>query len=222
LFSNVSSSKYDTNDYFDNPEVTLKLEHAFGYGVDEVQFSPRGSLLIKNFKGPKYTTEQKEFSSVDFSKLKDVANKDGFYFIKANIKVGSNDNSFTAFVPADNLIHSGLSDIITLHLSPNGEISAVSYGATRNDYYSLLGDKRPAPQKFNTTLSVHHGESGPIPDTAPYLEKIEREKLAKERGDTGVDNRSFLAKYWMYIVPVLILVLLSGASNPEGGDGGGR
>lgn len=33
------------------------------------------------------------------------------------------------------------------------------------------------------------------PDTAPYLEKLEMERIARERGDDGRDNRSFLAKY---------------------------
>jgi len=33
------------------------------------------------------------------------------------------------------------------------------------------------------------------PDTAPYLEKLEMEKIARERGEDGKDNRSFLAKY---------------------------
>lgn len=53
------------------------------------------------------------------------------------------------------------------------------------------------------------------PDTASYIQKMEREREARERGDVK-DNRGFLAKYWMYLVPVVVLVLLSGASNPEG------
>lgn len=32
------------------------------------------------------------------------------------------------------------------------------------------------------------------PDTATYVQKLERERLAKERGE-GKDNRSFLEKY---------------------------
>jgi len=33
------------------------------------------------------------------------------------------------------------------------------------------------------------------PDTGPYLEKLEKEKIAKERGEDPRDNRSFLSKY---------------------------
>lgn len=35
------------------------------------------------------------------------------------------------------------------------------------------------------------------PDTASYIQKIEREKEARERGEVK-DNRSFLAKYVRY------------------------
>lgn len=63
-------------------------------------------------------------------------------------------------------------------------------------------------------------ETGPQPDTAAFIQKVEQEKLAKQRGETK-DNRSFFAKYWMYIVPVVIILAMNSA-NPEAGQGGGR
>lgn len=54
------------------------------------------------------------------------------------------------------------------------------------------------------------------PDTATFIQKIEREREARDRGDVK-DNRGFFAKYWMYIVPVAILVLVSGVTSPEAG-----
>ena len=54
------------------------------------------------------------------------------------------------------------------------------------------------------------------PDTASFIQKVERERDARERGEVK-DNRGFFAKYWMYIVPVVILVFISSAGNPEGG-----
>ena len=47
---------------------------------------------------------------------------------------------------------------------------------------------------FKSRVVVQHMESGPSPDTASFVQKIEEEKLAKERGETK-DNRSFFAKY---------------------------
>lgn len=47
---------------------------------------------------------------------------------------------------------------------------------------------------FNTTVIIKHMDIGPIPDTASYIQKLEKEREAKERGE-GKDNRSFLSKY---------------------------
>lgn len=53
------------------------------------------------------------------------------------------------------------------------------------------------------------------------MQKLEKEREARDRGETK-DNRSFLAKYWMYIVPAVILLLVSSVTNPpEGQEGGG-
>ena len=41
---------------------------------------------------------------------------------------------------------------------------------------------------FKSRVVVQHMESGPSPDTASFIQKIEEEKLAKERGETK-DNR---------------------------------
>ena len=70
---------------------------------------------------------------------------------------------------------------------------------------------------FNSKVVVQHMETGPSPDTASFIQKMEEEKLAKERGDTK-DNRSFFAKYWMYIIPFVLVLAMSGG-GPEGGGG---
>lgn len=52
------------------------------------------------------------------------------------------------------------------------------------------------------------------PDTASFVQKVEREREARDRGEVK-DNRSFIGKYWMYIVPVVILALLSGGGAAD-------
>ena len=49
------------------------------------------------------------------------------------------------------------------------------------------------PSGFKTKVLVQHMEAGPQPDTASFIQKLEQDKLAKQRGETK-DNRSFLAK----------------------------
>ena len=41
---------------------------------------------------------------------------------------------------------------------------------------------------------ISYMEQGPIPDVGMFIQRVEQEKIAKERGETK-DNRSFLAKY---------------------------
>lgn len=85
-----------------------------------------------------------------------------------------------------------------------------AYHICRNLQESALQSTR-----FNTTIRLVEPIEGPVPETQAYLQKLEREKQEKTQGEQG-DNRSFIAKYWMYIVPVVVLVMLSGAMNPEG------
>lgn len=68
--------------------------------------------------------------------------------------------------------------------------------------------------EFSTVVSLKAIEQAPVPDTAGFIQKIEKEREARDRGETK-DNRSFLSKYWMYIVPAVILLLISGITNPE-------
>lgn len=92
--------------------------------------------------------------------------------------------------------------------------------------------------KVKSLISIYQLEFASIysPDTASFVQKMEREKRAKQHG-ADADNRSFLAKYvsfpgifsyfidfflfqWMYIVPVVIFAMISSAVNPEAGGEG--
>ncbi|VDM74576.1 unnamed protein product [Strongylus vulgaris] len=59
----------------------------------------------------------------------------------------------------------------------------------------------------------------PTPDTQLFVQMMEKERRARQHGAES-DDRSFLAKYWMYIVPVVIFVVISNAMTPEGGGEG--
>uniref|UniRef100_A0A0M3I714 ER membrane protein complex subunit 10 n=1 Tax=Ascaris lumbricoides TaxID=6252 RepID=A0A0M3I714_ASCLU len=54
----------------------------------------------------------------------------------------------------------------------------------------------------------------PIPDTMSYIQKMEKERLARQHG-AQQDNRSFLQKYWMYIAAGFIFILISNAAAGE-------
>lgn len=62
----------------------------------------------------------------------------------------------------------------------------------------------PMTSMFTTSIQVKHPDGGPAPDTTSYIQKIEREREARERGDVK-DNRSFIAKYVSAIFTYYIL-----------------
>jgi len=88
----------------------------------------------------------------------------------------------------------------------------VPYCAGLSLGYSDLGD-------FNTSVDVQQTANGPMPDTQAYIQKLEQEKIEKVKGQQS-DNRSFLAKYWMYLVPAVIFMML--LSNMDPNAQGGR
>lgn len=49
-------------------------------------------------------------------------------------------------------------------------------------------------EDFNTDVLIRHTEMAPYPDTTTFIQKLEREREARERGEVR-DNRGFFAKY---------------------------
>ena len=155
--------------------------------------------------------------------LKEAAYKGNFYHIRIAVQPLETEESnepyyLSTFIKACSLLQSNFSDIIKLNVDHTGQIFAVGLSTTTADcsHQKDLMDK----ERFNTTVLLSHVTPGPAPDTQTYIKKLEDERREKERGK-GKDNRSFLAKYWMYIVPLVLFLLLSGQEPPAGGATGG-
>lgn len=114
------------------------------------------------------------------------------------------------------MIHSQLNDLLTISLDHNSAVLGINHKPVnlemvpdKCDYVNLN-----EINEFSTVVTLKAIEQAPVPDTAGFIQKIEKEREARDRGETK-DNRSFLSKYWMYIVPAVILLLISGVTNPE-------
>nr|CAG4648412.1 EOG090X0JXR [Moina brachiata]SVE93394.1 EOG090X0JXR [Moina brachiata] len=147
--------------------------------------------------------------------LKEAATTDKFYHLEAVVRSNGVERTFLTSTKACLLFESKLSDIITIHVDLFGNIYGLSVAVPPNQ--QCVGDLTEFDASFNTTVLISYMENGPVPDVTMYVQKLEQEKVAKERGETK-DNRSFFAKYWMYILPVVLVVMMSGASNPEQGS----
>jgi hypothetical protein len=214
---NVFANTFEDNIAIDELPVsnsggaTIKLEHSFDNGRT---YTSRGSITILSFRSGAASIESNDLSQKDKDALQSLCDEDGLYLVRA-IMTGEAVSSYRTAAHACNLIDTGLSDIFSVQLDWRHKVVAL--------YLSTPTKLNKVPLTtltgFNSKAYVQHMESGPAPDTSTFIQKIETEKLAQQRGETK-DNRSFLAKYWMYIVPVVLVLVMSGAQ--DGGGGGGR
>ncbi len=215
-------------------QVVLQVEHSLDGGDS---FSPRGTLTLHSLRSGSATFAQDTPSPEQVRQMRSLCDgKAGGLYLLRMTQQGQG-SVHRAVADACGMLDSGLNDVFTVHLDWRSQVVGVSVATPPPPAPSkpnLTGsggarEKKSAASPpvsldsgFRTKVSVQAMESGPQPDTAAFVQRQEQEKLAKQRGETK-DNRSFFAKYWMYIVPVVIVMLMSSA-NPEaqGGGGGGR
>ncbi|XP_018320036.1 ER membrane protein complex subunit 10 [Agrilus planipennis] len=206
--------------------ATLTLQHALEDVANPV-YTDRGNISILSLRTGSHNINQEPLSPSDITKIKELSASNKFYQLKSTVLAA--DGTVTIFyssVKACMLAESELNDILSVSLDYVGRIIAVTLAVASTT--TCEGAVVPSSnlKEFRTTVFVRYTDIGPSPDTASYIQKLEREREAKEKGELK-DNRSFLAKYWMYILPVVIIMVLSSATNPDaaaggGGNGGGR
>uniref|UniRef100_A0A0N4ULP8 ER membrane protein complex subunit 10 n=1 Tax=Dracunculus medinensis TaxID=318479 RepID=A0A0N4ULP8_DRAME len=64
------------------------------------------------------------------------------------------------------------------------------------------------------SITVNTIRELPLPDTMSYIQKMEKERQARQHGAQN-DNRSFIQKYWMYIAAAVVLMVISNAAAAE-------
>ncbi|CAL2047745.1 unnamed protein product [Caenorhabditis brenneri] len=191
---------------------------------------PLGSIEMRrafdgNFTGAFKPTQEKSFGQKVFDA------QDGIYSVRAKSSTQPGQKFLTTNDPCL-FLHSNLFHVFWLSISQDKQQlhtitlfpDTVGWRNDEEGKYNSLGrtckDRAPAASaeaESGTPKGVVHvvGESTLVsPDTASFVQKLEREKRAKQHG-ADADNRSFLAKYWMYIVPVVIFAMISSAVNPE-------
>ncbi|KAF3699816.1 ER membrane protein complex subunit 10 Precursor [Channa argus] len=205
---------------------SVPLEHSFE--VDDLaKFQVRGSLLLKAGREPGVLLSQNQLSEEDRTKLKEVAAVDGLYrirvprvFLQADRQTERQMEGYlTAFVRACAMVESHLSDVITLHTDVSGYIIGVSIVTLPGACRGTEVEDEVDLEVFNTTLSVMGPVNAPGPETALFLERMEQESEKKAKNPQ--EQKSFFAKYWMYIVPLVLFLMMSGAQDQSGGGAGG-
>jgi hypothetical protein len=197
---------------------TLTLEHTFDSGPNPV-FTKRGTITIRSLKtGSAFCAHDAPVTDRDIDKLQTLVENDDFYRVRIVSKSTANNGDPThhvmSFIKACLLYESGLSDLLTLNVDQSGVVLGVSM-TTHVPYCEGYAVSERSLNSFNTTVDVIQTATGPMPETQVYVQRMEHEKAAKEKGGE-VDNRSFFAKYWMYLIPLFIFLMF--ASSNQGGD----
>ncbi|XP_008543155.2 ER membrane protein complex subunit 10 [Microplitis demolitor] len=195
--------------------LQIRLYHALNDNP-VAHFTERGNITVSSIRNGVSSIAQAGLDPSQLTAMKTLANNGNKYRLKAVIRTSSgSETTFLTSVPACHLFGTELEDILTVWLDIAGEPISVSQVSPGPCMLNL-----PTTKMWTTSVQIRSPDGGPTPDTASYILKVENEKAARERGETK-DNRSFLAKYWMYIVPALIFVVLTSAANPDAAAGGG-
>ncbi|XP_015925885.1 ER membrane protein complex subunit 10 [Parasteatoda tepidariorum] len=200
--------------------VSFYIHHSIESNDSPPVYTPRGIVTYFSSRNEAIYSDEESLTNEDILKLKKLAESDGIYRIKILTKPDDPDeDAVFSFTKACAIYESGLTDTITIALDQSGAPYGIAISAIPAH---CIGSHVPTSKLmgFNTSINFVTLANGPSPDTLTYIQRLEQEKAEKARGEQG-DNRSFLAKYWMYIIPFVIFVFISGAGNPEG-QGGGR
>lgn len=193
--------------------LVIDLEHKFS--IDQ-EFKPRGSIQVKpktDYRSAQanWLGQQNKLSQSDLKTIREANYLKGSYFLRASLR---NHNKTTqTLVRSCSILNSKLSDIITINLSPLNEFISINLITTDPE----CSGEVPAelPDEFKSIILIQSGSIGPIPDTATYIKRLEEERQSKLR-ESKEDNRSFFAKYWMYIMPAVIFLMIFSGPAEQG------
>ncbi|KAI4304184.1 hypothetical protein MLD38_039733 [Melastoma candidum] len=214
---------YSDSDSDSDSKVQFPLEHAFG----DSDFTPAGSfsariktwsrspqkLIMPRFSRNGFTAEEK-------AKFQKLIEEDDFYKIRvpSNILSPPGREFVVSSVKARCLLRDNLEEYFSIH-ADGLNILAVDYGSPKTCPYPRQA-KLPGKWTF-TSHAVF--KSAKLAERRPIFAE---ESLIGDNGEAEVvkpPERSFWAKYWMYLIPLGLIVMnaMTQAMNmAEDGTGG--
>ncbi|OAY32255.1 ER membrane protein complex subunit 10 [Manihot esculenta] len=187
-------------------KIQFSLEHAFG----DSDFVPAGtfSARLKTWSHggqtlTKLRFSRNEFAQVDKEKFEKLLLGDDFYRIRlpSNVLSPPGRNYVVSSVKARCLPREGLDEHFVIHME-GVNILGVNYGAPGACPYPRQM-KLPAKWSFNSHTVLKNSEQ------APRTPVFSEEQLGENGEGEAVTppERSFWAKYWMYLIPLGLIVM---------------
>ncbi|XP_059628636.1 uncharacterized protein LOC132271311 [Cornus florida] len=203
----TQSTRKRSSDTDSDSKIQFSLEHAFG----DSDFSSAGtfSARLKTWSHGGQTLTKLRFSrngltETEKEKFKNLLEDDDFYRIRvaSNVVSSPEREYIISSVKARCLPRDGLDEHFVIHME-GVNILAINYGSPGACPYPRQL-KLPAKWFFNSHTVLKNSEVAPR--TPSFAEEI----LVGEDGEgEGVKplERSFWAKYWMYLIPLGLIIM---------------
>lgn len=233
VFLQFVSSQTFQDDNILNGQLTVVVEDNLGDSssnaeagsLDEERWTERTVINIHSVKlGQSQISHTRQWNSELLKTLKKLALKNDFYKLRLHQKNGREPRYVQTFTDACLLYTGGLSETLTVMVDgspsvagvPEQTVVSASLAVPTARFCDLADVNGEALRNgHNTTLQLRTPSAATPPDTATFIQKLE--SMNKEKTENK-DNRSFFAKYWMYIVPIVVILVISNG----GQEGGGR
>ncbi|KAK6915767.1 hypothetical protein RJ641_020884 [Dillenia turbinata] len=211
------------SDQDSDSKVQFTLEHAFG----DSDFSSAGTftarLKTSNHGGQTLTKlrfSRNSFTKVEKEKFKELLKEDDFYRIRvpSNVLSPPRKEYIISLVKARCLPCDALDEHFVIQME-GVNILAVNYGTPGACSYPRQL-KLPAKWSFNSHTVLKNSEQAP---RAPVFREDILGKESMEGEGVQPPERSFWAKYWMYLIPLGLIIMnaITQAMNmPEEQAGG--
>ncbi|XP_042483514.1 ER membrane protein complex subunit 10 [Macadamia integrifolia] len=202
-----SIRKRSSFDQDSDSKVHFLLEHAFS----DSDFSPAGTFTarLKTWSHGGQTLTKLRFSRNGFNEteneeFKKLLKNDDFYRIRvpSNVLSPPGRDNIISSVKARCLLRETLDEHFVIHME-GVNILAVNYGSPGACQYPRPL-KLPAKWSFNSHTVLKNSEQ------APRAPAFVEETLVGENGEgEGIKppEKSFWAKYWMYLIPLGLIVM---------------
>ena len=220
---------------------SVELEHRLGDGP----LASRGKLFYRYISGvgglvASARVSQAKLSGDELSRFEQLVSSGGYYTLRLPSSLdGEGDGTVFASVSVCALLASRFEEHIHLTMGTNGQLLALSYTVPINpSRCPTTGLPRMVLDEilYNTTVTVEFPPEGPkpfgkVPD-AGFLPAATAAALAARASRDGKPGmgpdgqpappKSFLQKYWMYLLPIALIMVSGGGEPPAAaadGDG---
>eukprot|EP00033_Pygsuia_biforma_P001149 GCRY01001306.1.p1 GENE.GCRY01001306.1~~GCRY01001306.1.p1 ORF type:complete len:250 (+),score=48.45 GCRY01001306.1:127-876(+) len=189
----------------------IEIVHSF----DGIHYFTRGTFTYKvgsSIADQAYKAKiTQNFSEKDLLRLKENAENNELYFVGLIV----NEDRIISSVLASELLSSHGSDEMTVQLGLHNVPVALHYfakPAAEGKEFSLTTRGRVVGSRINPPLTTTPSSSEtPVSSEA----QNQKQSASKEKAGEENANQGFFAKYWMYILPVVLLMLINGQGQGQ-------